>query len=377
MNMTRHILISGGGTGGHLFPALAVAAALRTRLPDVSITVCGTGRDWERERVRAAGLDYRAIAAAPWSLRPVGLWRAVTRNHAGYRQARQLIAETMPQVVIAVGGYNSVPVGLAARAAEIPLVLIEPNVIPGRANWLLAHSAAAVCTGFEETVPHLPRGARPIVTGVPLRADFTGLGATVRDVRQDSPPQLLILGGSQGARSLNQAVGTVLPLLARRLAGWRIVHQTGQVDYDRVRAQYSGTKLTIEVTPFLSSPVCAYAGASLAICRAGASTLAELAVAGVPAILVPYPHAAGDHQWHNARVLAQSGAARLVRDDPDRVLTAGGLRAELEWLLASPAERARLTVAVRRFARPHAVDQVCTVALSAGGYSASAESAAA
>lgn len=348
----RHVMLVGGGTGGHLFPALAVAAALRAQ-SGTRVTVCGTGRAWEADRVREAGFDYRSVASAPWSIRPAELWRSLCQNLQGYSESRRLLAETRPDCMIAVGGYSSVPFGLAAAQAGLPLVIIEPNVVPGRANRLLAPLASLVCVGFEATVAHFPARCSCVVTGVPIRAGFGELSAPVTTDRRS----LLIVGGSQGARSLNRAVTGALTALEARLSGWRVIHQTGPTDFDSVRSAYA-VSLNLDVKAFIKDMASAFGSASLAICRAGASTLAELAASRVASILVPYPHAAAGHQWHNACVLRDAGAARLVCDQPESTETARSLAAELDMLLGDSAHRQRLSAGVCRFARPHAAMHV-------------------
>jgi UDP-N-acetylglucosamine--N-acetylmuramyl-(pentapeptide) pyrophosphoryl-undecaprenol N-acetylglucosamine transferase len=251
----------------------------------------------------------------------------------------------------------------------VPVVLLEQNATPGRATWWLARRADAVCVSFEETAGRLPRGVRCVVTGNPVRTEIAELAALERPA--GPPRSLLVLGGSQGGHALNAAV---LHWAARQnavLADWRIVHQTGERDCPPVRQRYAELRLPADVQPFLADMAAAYRGADVVISRAGATTLAELACAGLPAVLVPYPHAAADHQRGNAEVFVQFGAAELVPEQPRTEDTAAHLETVFQELLRDPERCSTMSAAMRSLARPHAAAAVL-VALDALGCTAAA-----
>lgn len=362
MNEPIRILFAGGGTGGHLFPGLAVADELQRRAPGARIAFCGTGRDWEREQVRRSGYKYHPLPAAPLTKSPWGLLRALVSNGMGYRVARRTVYTWRPDLVVGLGGYSSVPLGLAAARQGIPLIVLEQNVIPGRANQLLARWARSVCVTFESTAKHLPPAAHVVCTGNPVRASIVERAGTRAAAGPADPvrPTLIILGGSQGAGSLNRCVTDSLPRVAPLLQGWSIVHQTGTRDAAWVREAYAAANLPADVTSFIDDVAELYGRARLAICRAGATTLAELAVAGVPAILLPYPRATADHQWHNAQEFGRAGAAVVVADRPEAGRSAAGLTAALQPLLKVPELRTEMHLAMLQLARPGAAAAVAS-----------------
>lgn len=303
-------LFAGGGTGGHITPGLAIAAELLRLDPAARIVFHGSGREVERRLVGAAGYELvtnRFPSSSELRRQPLrSIWRAGVEWVGG----RRFLSKARVAAVIGLGGYASIPACLAARSAHVPLILLEQNVIPGRSVEWLAKRADLVCGAFDETAAHLPRGTRYANTGNPVRA---AIGALM-DEAPSGRDTLVILGGSQGAESLNTAI---LDLLAAgRLSAWRgrIVHQTGAADLDRVRAAYFAAGLAARVEPFIEDLVPIYAAAGLAISRAGATTLAELACAGCPAILLPYKQATRDHQRVNAEWYVQRGAALLADD---------------------------------------------------------------
>jgi UDP-N-acetylglucosamine--N-acetylmuramyl-(pentapeptide) pyrophosphoryl-undecaprenol N-acetylglucosamine transferase len=352
-NQRPHIVFTGGGTGGHLFPGLAVARRLVAMLPEVRITFAGGGKPLEQEHVAAAGLEYFCLRCRPWPRRLGDVGRFVVDNLLGYRAAARFLAEHPVSAVVGLGGYTSGPMARAATRRGIPLVLLEQNVIPGRANRWLASRAAVICTSFAQTGEHLPARCRVLHTGNPLRDGFNSQSEPGR--------QLLILGGSSGARTLNEQVPRALAQVHAKLTGWKIVHQTGQADADCTGDLYCSLGLEATVVPFVTDMPGTLAQTQLAICRAGGTTLAELAAAAVPAILVPYPHAANNHQRLNADVYATAGAS-LVLDDRD----APGqldrrLAALLSELLDAPPRRTAMAHAMRQVAKPDAAGEVARV----------------
>lgn len=364
------IMFTGGGTGGHLFPGLAVAREVSRRLPESRVTFCGTGKDWECKQVAQAGFEYRTMPAAPLVGSPMGLLRALYSNGVGYRAARRLILNDPPTVVVGLGGYSSVPLAVAAARQGVPLVLLEQNVIPGRANRWLARWAVTVCVSFEDAADQLSMWPRIALTGNPVRMEIIEASAARAEQAiqsRDADPLLVVLGGSQGAHSINHFVTESLQKLTGFLADWQIVHQTGAKDLDWVRAAYETHHVRAEVVPFISDMADVYRRATLAVARAGATTLAELAIAGVPAILLPYPFATANHQWHNAQAFGRAGAAIVVDDRPEPGRTTGALVSAVGPLLRLPELRREMRLSMLRLARPDAVEAVVSVILSAIG----------
>jgi UDP-N-acetylglucosamine--N-acetylmuramyl-(pentapeptide) pyrophosphoryl-undecaprenol N-acetylglucosamine transferase len=350
-------LLAGGGSGGHLFPGVALAEELTRRNPRCRILFAGSGRGIDRTVLAGTRWEHAPLPVRPPSARhPISSVRTFT---AGLRESLRLIDDLRPAAVIGLGGFASVPVGLAARLRRIPLILLEQNAIPGRATSLLSRWADRVCVSFEPTIPLLPKSASPILTGNPVRD-------AVRQIRlrRDRTPTLLILGGSQGAAGVNAMTITAIARLKGRLAGWRITHQTGERDAPAVRDAYAAHGIAAEVAPFFPDLPTRYAEATLAISRAGATTLAELACAGLPAILVPYPRSVRDHQQRNAEHFASAGAAAVV---PEGEEAADRLAHTLASLLEHPTRLAAMSAAMRRLARPDAAGAVADLILPRAG----------
>jgi len=363
-NSTIHIVFAGGGTGGHLFPGLAVAERLAAAIPRVRITFCGSGKTFEREHVSHAGFDYFALPARPL---PRGIREAVSfvvANLAGYFAAGRFLRRDRVAAVVGLGGYASVPLGRAAARRGVPLVLLEQNVIPGKATRWLARRATLICTAFGATSSWLHCRCPVRLTGNPIRCGFQSrpsqppLTLTLSQGERGSPRQLLVLGGSGGAHALNENLPRALYKVRPQLAGWRIVHQSGQPGLDATRALYGKLALEATVVPFLSDMPQALAATDLAICRAGGTTLAELAATGVPAVLLPYPHATDAHQAANARHFAAAGGCITI--DPAEMT--GRLDSQLAEIvravLASEGLRQRMSAAMCGLARPNAAEDV-------------------
>jgi UDP-N-acetylglucosamine--N-acetylmuramyl-(pentapeptide) pyrophosphoryl-undecaprenol N-acetylglucosamine transferase len=380
---TIHIVFSGGGTGGHLFPGLAVAERLAAMVPRLRITFCGGGKPFERKYVTGAGFEYLTLPVRPL---PRGAREAVAfvvENLAGYLAAGRFLREQRVAAVVGLGGYASVPMARAATRRRVPLVLMEQNVMPGRSTRWLAHRATLVCTAFDETGVGLRCRCPVRATGNPVRAEFDRLGATgfasagltatlakpvAPHAGLDLPPpplvlrppdrQLLVLGGSGGARSLNENVPRALYKIRPQLAGWQIVHQSGESQFDSTRTLYAKLDLAATVVPFLGDMPVALAASDLAVCRAGGTSLAELAAAGVPAVLLPYPHATDDHQAANARHFAAGGGCVTI----DEREVAGRLDDQLAdmlcFLFANDDLRERMSAAMHELARPNAAEDV-------------------
>ena len=347
------IALAAGGTGGHLFPAKALASALLTRGPRPVLVTDARGEAFE---IAGHDLPVHRIAAKS----PSGGWlRRLTGGGAlalGVFQARVLLARLAPAAVVGFGGFASVPTVVAARWLGLPVVLHEQNAVLGRANRLLARYATTIATSFDETAG-VPAGdqAKTRAIGNPVRDEI----ATLRDSAYspptgDRPVHLLITGGSQGARVFADILPPALAALPAALrARLRVAQQARQEDVARVTAAYRTSGIDAEVSSFFGDMARRLAAAHLLICRAGASTMAEIAAAGRPAVLVPYPHAMDDHQSANARAAADTGAAWLLAEGP---LTVDDFRACLERALGDPAGLAAAAAAARRLDHPGAAE---------------------
>ncbi len=379
-NKPFHIVFSGGGTGGHLFPGLAVAEKLAASLPQMRITFCGSGKPFERKHVAQAGFDYFALPARPMPHGPREAVAFVIENLTSYLTARQFLRDEHVSAVVGLGGYASVPMARAAARRRIPLVLLEQNVVPGKATRWLARHAALVCTSYEETGDDLHCRCPIRVTGNPVRAGFTAQrsGFSVQgsdainqklEIRNQKSlstshyplatyPLLLVLGGSGGARSLNENVPRALYKVRSQLTGWQIVHQSGESELHATQNLYAKLDLSATVVPFISDMPATLAAADLAVCRAGGTSLAELAVAGVPAILLPYPHATDDHQAVNARAYSTGGGCVTI-DEREAAGRLDDRMADLLcFLLANDSLRSQMSTAMLDMARPRAADDV-------------------
>jgi UDP-N-acetylglucosamine--N-acetylmuramyl-(pentapeptide) pyrophosphoryl-undecaprenol N-acetylglucosamine transferase len=351
------VFFAGGGTAGHLFPGLAVADRLAELLPDAQITFVGSGKRSERGHVMSAGFDYLALPCRP-APRRLGEWfSSLLENYAGYRTALRILDEDSASIVVGLGGYASVPMARAAARRNIPLVLIEQNALAGRATRWLAGSAMMVCASFDEVRATLPPKCNILMTGNPLRREFEGCSPSDPTVKR----QIVVLGGSQGARALNENVPRALYKNRAQLAGWQIVHQSGEADCPSTAELYQKLGLEARVVPFLTDVPMTLASTGLAVCRAGGTTLAELAATGVPAVVVPYPHATDDHQQKNAAVLAAAGAALVVDERWSSTRLDDHLTQAIAQLLASPEKRRQMSAAMTRWARPNAARDVAAL----------------
>lgn len=359
-------LFAGGGTGGHLTPGLAVAQVLRERLAgQCRVVFVGSDRSVERDLVAANGYEHVVLPVESSQTLKRRPWRFVFRNWQALRQSRALLARERPRAVVGLGGFASVPVVWAAARARVPTLILEQNSIPGRANRFLSRRVDAVCISYPESQAAFPGARRVHFTGNPVRREIANLLATTpaenMTARSNGPPTLLILGGSQGASGINGALMHLLRDLPAALRGALFVHQTGADECDAVRDEYSRRGLRHVVEPFFNDLAEWYAAATLVISRAGATTLAELACAGCPAILLPYPHAADDHQTRNAAALEQSRAARVVRQSADPAATAKDLSQTMTSLFSEPDGLNGLRQGIRAWARPDAADRVVDV----------------
>ncbi|MGH9310739.1 MAG: undecaprenyldiphospho-muramoylpentapeptide beta-N-acetylglucosaminyltransferase, partial [Vicinamibacterales bacterium] len=309
------VVIAGGGTGGHLYPGIAVARELLHRLPDAVVTFAGTARGIESRVVPKEGFLLDVIRSAGLKgMSPAALVRGVGLLPLGGLDAWRIITRRRPDLVIGVGGYSSGPVVLAAAVRGVPTMVLEQNAVPGMTNRLLARVVKAAAVTFESTVTFF--GRRGFVSGNPVRPEFLARGAGSEQTSEPGvaagPPRVLIFGGSQGAHAINMAMVEAASRLAAHRGGLAITHQTGQRDLERVRDGYRTAGLDARVEPFLYEMDREMKAADVIVCRAGATTIAELTAAGKPAVLIPLPTAADDHQRKNAEVLAKAGAAELI-----------------------------------------------------------------
>jgi len=345
MNQGRTFLIAAGGTGGHVMPALAVARELRRRGHQPFFI--GSPGGIEARLVPGDGFPLEFIRIG--GLQRVG-WRRSLRTLAqippSLWRSWRILGRRRPSAVFSMGGYVAGPPTLAAWLRRIPIVLMEPNAVPGLTNRWLGRFAERALIHFESAAAGFPRG-KCERTGVPVREEFFAIPPKPRS----ESFTLLITGGSRGSRRLNQAAREAWPLF--RGAGFRLrlLHQCGQEDYPALSREFASSGLEGEVTPFISDMPAAFAAADLVVCRSGAGAVAELAAAGRPSILVPYPFAAGQHQLHNAEQMVRAGAARLVRDEE---MNGRRLVEETTALAADPEMLARMGAAARSLARPGA-----------------------
>ncbi|HVB53155.1 MAG TPA: undecaprenyldiphospho-muramoylpentapeptide beta-N-acetylglucosaminyltransferase [Candidatus Acidoferrales bacterium] len=353
------MLITGGGTGGHCTPAIAVAEALRQTDPAVVITYVGRADGPESQLVPLAGLDFAGLRLGSMGSSLVSSApRLALRLPLVYREASRLVRRLRPQVVLATGGYVCVPVALAARRRGIPVLLLEQNMLPGRAVQWLASRVQEVASSFPGTERHLAR-AKVVCTGNPVRLPFAELAG--RPQLPESPPTLLAMGGSQGARHLNEVLLDALPSLLEHLPNLTVIHLTGPTDHEQVVAAAREAGLPVgeryQPSPFVSDMAERLAAASLVVMRAGGSSLAEVACLGRPMVLVPYPHA-GEHQSANAQPFEEAGAALVI---PDHELTAELLEGAVHRVLDDPERWRAMASASASMARPRAAFDVAAL----------------
>ncbi|MAE94357.1 MAG: undecaprenyldiphospho-muramoylpentapeptide beta-N-acetylglucosaminyltransferase [Planctomycetota bacterium] len=349
-------VISGGGTGGHVTPALALGEVLREDGDDVLFV--GTRRGIENRLVPEAGFSLEALDSRPLVAR--SLFERVAGIVAllwSTWQARRLLARFDADRVIAVGGYASAPAALAAAWRGTPMALVNTDVLPGAANRLLARFARRIFVGFPRATESFGRAAdRVEVSGVPLRRALCCAFARPPDPREPGPGRrLFVFGGSQGARQINDAMIAALPSLAKAEPPIDVVHQTGEADRERVNQAYREAGVAAEVVAFESDMPARYRAADLVVCRAGAISIAELALAGRPAVLIPLAHVGGGEQFANARVLEEIGAARSL---DSRDLDAQALADTLRALLADDEALAQMGAAAASLARPDAARRI-------------------
>ena len=353
MSMERpsFVLFAGGGTGGHLFPGIAVARELIRRRPSTTVMFAGAGRSLEVHVLEHEGFTLESIRTGGLVGQSIGgFLRGLMLIPASLTDAARLLRRQAPNLVVGLGGYSSGPVVLAAWQLGLPTLLLEQNAVPGMTNRLLARVVHAAALSYDVTLPYF--GTRGFVSGNPVRRGFFEAPPS-RSLLTDL--RLLVIGGSQGAHAINVAMVEAASTILASGRSIQLTHQSGESDLDLVREGYRVVGLSARVEPFLDHMESEMANADLIVCRAGATTLAEVAAAGRAAIVVPLPHAAHDHQRRNAAVLGEVGAVEVI--DP-LVLSGASLGAAIVSLAKDDARRVAVAEASQRFSRPAAAGAI-------------------
>jgi UDP-N-acetylglucosamine--N-acetylmuramyl-(pentapeptide) pyrophosphoryl-undecaprenol N-acetylglucosamine transferase len=344
------VLMAGGGTGGHVIPAIAVARELRARGHQPFFV--GTRTGMESTIVPREGFDLELIEIGGWNrVGAMQQLRTLAQLPASILASRRYIARRRPRALFSMGGYVAAPPMIAARLSRLPIIAMEPNAIPGLVSRKLARWIDRALVSFEESRRYFRPGSVE-VTGLPVRREFFNV--------PEKPPQhpltVLITGGSQGSKKLNEAARESWPIFAREHWPVRFIHQAGRLTYAETAAAFEAARVPGRITEFLQDMPAAFSEADLIVCRAGAGAVAELAAAGKPAILVPFPFAADDHQARNAEAMERAGAARVLRD---RDLTGETLAHAI--LSLSAADLTRMAAAAKAIAKPGAAARAATV----------------
>jgi UDP-N-acetylglucosamine--N-acetylmuramyl-(pentapeptide) pyrophosphoryl-undecaprenol N-acetylglucosamine transferase len=356
------MLVAGGGTGGHLYPGVAVARELLARVPGATVTFVGTAAGIESRVIPREGLTLDVIRSAGLKGKSASaLLRGLLLLPLSAWDAWRVVSKRRPSVVIGVGGYSSGPVLALAALRGVPTLLMEQNATPGLTNRLLARIVGAAAVTYDESVKTF--GAKAFVAGNPVRPEFFSEPEAAAPAGVQT--RVLVFGGSQGAHAINVAMTEAAPRLAAARPGIHLTHQTGEKDLGMVREAYAAAGLAARVEPFLFEMHREMRAADLIVSRAGATTLAELTAAGRPAILIPLPTATDDHQRKNADALGRQGAARVV---DQRELTGARLADEMLALARDADGRARMAVAARGMARPDAARVIVDRVLALAGY---------
>jgi UDP-N-acetylglucosamine--N-acetylmuramyl-(pentapeptide) pyrophosphoryl-undecaprenol N-acetylglucosamine transferase len=362
MGEPLRVVIAGGGTGGHLFPGIAVARELLARRPDAEISFAGTAQGIEARVIPREGFALDLIRSAGLKGKsPLDRAKGVGLVPLGLADAWRIVSRRRPHLVIGVGGYSSGPVVLVAAARGVPTMLLEQNAEPGLTNRLLARVVRAAAVTFDSTREVF--GSKAFVSGNPVRPEFVTLAGALQESGPDdgaSIARILVFGGSQGAHAINVAMVEAAPELATCSPAVHVTHQTGERDLEMVRAGYRQAGLPADVEPFFYDMGRRLGRADVIVCRAGATTLAELMAAGKAAILVPLPTATDDHQRRNAEALAREGAAEVLLQAD---MTGAALAGRILALTRDDARRERMSGAARALARPDAAKVIVDRAL--------------
>jgi len=367
MNEQQHsisILFAGGKTGGHLYPGIAVAKELLRRRPELTISFAGAGFELPRRECAKRDWGYHYIPSAPfYQSSPFQLLRGMKLNFSGVFYALKLLRQVKPRLLIVCGGYEGFPLAIAARLRGVPILLLEQNAMPGLTNRVLSPLADAATAAFPGTEKYL-RAKKVIVTGNPVRP---GLGDSPKDFNRFGLKAenftILVTGGSAGAHRLNMAVVEAADELAK-VDKLQFILQTGKADAAMVQQAVEAAGLTACVNAYLDDIGAAYAITDLVVSRSGGSIF-ELAILGLPAVLVPYPYAAADHQTPNARTFADHGAARFVTDAE---MTGERFYSEVTGLLNDRGKLSEMSAAMKRLGKPKAAELAAELALEIAGF---------
>ncbi|TWT48723.1 UDP-N-acetylglucosamine--N-acetylmuramyl-(pentapeptide) pyrophosphoryl-undecaprenol N-acetylglucosamine transferase [Botrimarina hoheduenensis] len=378
MHCGHHILFAGGGSLGYLYPGLSIAAEIEARLPGVHISFAGDGRPIERHTIRSAGYAYSAIPCCP---KPRSAWeslRFVTDNALGFFASRWMLKEQGVTLVVGLGGHASAPVMRAAHGWGLPMVMLEQNAIPSLAARWLAGVSDAVCLGFEEARAHLPVQAPVRVTGVPVRPSFQAFGERPSRCVADADPlrqrRLVVLGGSGGARTLNEAMPIAAARLAGELGNWRIIHQTGEGQLVETERRYQEAGIDALVVTYIDELADLLRETDLVVCPAGGCTMAEIALSGTAMLVIPDTLSRHGSQIANAKVYERLQACRII--DETRGTLSDTIAAELGPLTTQPATLARMAEAAATLVRHDAARSVAEACMETLGLATAPKGAA-
>jgi UDP-N-acetylglucosamine:LPS N-acetylglucosamine transferase len=353
---------AGGGTGGHIYPALAIAEQLVAQQPEARVHFFHSERPVDERILSQTAYGRRTLPATGLFFHPVRLWRFASTFRKSYLTAMRVLSESDNPVVVGIGGYVAAPVCLAGHRLGVPVVLVNVDIVPGRANRLSARWADAIFAQFEESRDYFGRrGDRVTAVGCPLRSGFANpdRARAIAALGLDASKKLLLVtGASSGSASINEAICRLLGKLEKFADTWQVVHLTGLDHCGTVLPRYAGTRLTHCVQGYYDHMPDLLAAADLVVGRSGAGSIAEYAVAGVPGICMPYPHHKDMHQYLNAGKLVEVGAAVIVDDLPDVDDRVDWLWEELEDLMAHEDKRREMAEACRLVARPHAASDI-------------------
>lgn len=363
------IIVSGGGTGGHIYPAITLVQAIRERVPEAEFLYVGAKNGLEADIVPKEGLPFEAIELQSFARRiTLSNLKTIGKAMTGVVKASRIVKRFRPDVAIGTGGYVCGPILFAASMLHVPIVVQEQNVLPGVTNRILSKFATKIAVGAETAAKHFP-ASKVVYTGNPIRKEV--MSALREDGLKEygfdgEKPVVLVSGGSRGARSINRAMVPILKE-AQEHPEVQFLHVTGKGEYEDIqgRLKEAGVELSkahhLRVEPYLYNMPQAMAMADLAVFRAGATGLAELTARGIPAILIPYPYAAENHQEYNARAMEEAGAARMILN---KDLTAETLGATLKELLSDAEKLTKMAEASRKMGRPQAADEIADIVLN-------------
>jgi UDP-N-acetylglucosamine--N-acetylmuramyl-(pentapeptide) pyrophosphoryl-undecaprenol N-acetylglucosamine transferase len=348
------VLIAGGGTGGHLFPALAVGEEIVRQRPDTQVMYAGTASGFEASWFPQRKYQYELFDVHGIRGRNVlSRIRSVSEFLRAVGLARGLVRRFRPDLVVSAGGYASAPTAIAAIVARVPIVMLEQNTSPGLSNRMLRRFVAKICVSFAESAPHFP-AEKVVVTGNPVRYEAVDEPAPPNPSRK----QILVLGGSTGARRLNFGVLEAFKIWGNSVINWTLLHQCGEADAEQLRVEYEKIPFRVEVVPFIDDVPAALSKSTLVIARAGGGTVTDIALAGRAAVYVPYPFHRDMQQLHNARVVESVGGAIVINDDHR---LAENLAREVKGLIDNPARIIEMGKRARSVAFPDAAARIARV----------------